>query len=86
VISKGGVESVVVVNSMAKETTLPSYRIILLNQSNKNIVGLVFDDGTYEGDAETAAAVRRYRAGEKIVLPRLILLFDASRIDSVLDS
>jgi hypothetical protein len=30
-----GVESVVVINSMAKETTLPSYRIILRNQSNK---------------------------------------------------
>jgi hypothetical protein len=136
-----GVESVVVVNSMAKETTLPSYRIILRNQSNKNIVGLgvdvvaggrvqitskprgidgqpliapgkeywltvaapnraqaaldgyvptspsdqqiqikasVFDDGTYEGDAETAAAVRGYRAGEKMVLPRLIPLLESA--------
>lgn len=134
-----GVESVVVINSMAKETTLPSYRIILRNQSNKNIVGLgvdvvaggrveitskprgvdghpliaagkeywltvaapnraqptvggyvptspsdqqiqikaaVFDDGTYEGDAETAAAVRGYRAGEQMVLPRLIPLLE----------
>ena len=134
-----GVESVVVLNSMPKETTLPSYRIILRNQSNKNIVGLgvdvvagekvqitskprgidgqplipagkeywltvaapnraqpttdgyvptspsdqqiqiksaVFDDGTYEGDAETAAAVRGYRAGEKMVLPRLIPLLE----------
>ena len=134
-----GVESVVVLNSMAKETTLPSYRIILRNQSNKNIVGLgvdvvaggrvqitskprgidghsliavdkeywltvsapnraqptpggyvptsptdqqilikgaVFDDGTYEGDAEVAAAVRGYRAGEKMVLPRLIPLLE----------
>ena len=35
-----GVESIVVLNSMAKETTLPSFRIILRNQSNKNIVGL----------------------------------------------
>jgi hypothetical protein len=136
-----GVESVVVINSMAKETTLPSYRIILRNQSNKNIVGLgvdvvaggrvqitskpcgidgqplipagkeywltvaapnraqptpggyvptspsdqqilikasVFDDGTYEGDAETAAAVRGYRAGEKMVLPRLIPLLEGA--------
>jgi len=135
------VESVVVINSMAKETTLPSYRIILRNQSNKNIVGLgvdvvaggkvqitskprgidgqpliaagkeywltvaapnraqptadgyaptspsdqqiqikaaVFDDGTYEGDAETAAAVRGYRAGEKMVLPRLIPLLESA--------
>lgn len=134
-----GVESVVVINSMAKETTLPSYRIILRNQSNKNIVGLgvdvvaggkvqltskphgidgqplipagkeywltvaapnraqptadgyaptspsdqqiqikaaVFDDGTYEGDAQTAAGVRGYRAGEKMVLPRLIPLLE----------
>ena len=136
-----GVESVVVINSMAKETTLPSYRIILRNQSNKNIVGLgvdvvaggrvqltskprgidgqpliaagkeywltvaapnraqstlggyvptspsdqqiqikasVFDDGTYEGDAEMAAAVRGYQAGEKMVLPRLIPLLEGA--------
>src|SRR5215470_7807174 len=136
-----GVDSVVVINSMAKETTLPSYRIILRNQSNKNIVGLgvdvvaggkvqitskprgidgqpliaagkeywltvsapnraqptvdgyvptspsdqqiqikgaVFDDGTYEGDTETAAAVRGYRAGEKMVLPRLIPLLESA--------
>jgi hypothetical protein len=136
-----GVDAVVVINSMAKETTLPSYRIILRNQSNKNIVGLgvnvvaggkvqiaskprgidgqplipagkeywltvaapnraqptadgyvptspsdqeiqiktaVFDDGTYEGDAETAAAIRGYRAGEKMVLPRLIPLLESA--------
>jgi len=132
-----GVGSVVVINSMAKETTLPSYRIILRNQSNKNIVGLgvnvvaggrvqltskprgidgqplipagkeywltvaapnraqptadgyvptspsdqqiqikavVFEDGTYEGDAEAAAAVRGYRAGEKMMLSLLLPL------------
>jgi len=136
-----GVESVVVLNSMAKETTLPSYRIILRNQSDKNIVGLgvdvvaggrvqitskprgidgqslipagkeywltvaapnraqptpggyvptspsdqqilikgaVFDDGTYEGDAETALVVRGYQAGEKMVLPRLIPLLESA--------
>ena len=136
-----GVESVVVLNSMAKETTLPSYRIILRNQSNKNIVALgvevvaagsvqitskprgidgqpligvgkeywltvaapnraqtilggyvptsptdqqilikaaVFDDGTYEGDAETAVVVRGYQAGEKMVLPRLIPLLESA--------
>ena len=136
-----GVESVVVLNSMAKETTLPAYRIILRNQSNKNIVALgvevvaagsvqvtskprgidgqslipagkeywltvaapnraqqtpggyvptsptdqqilikaaVFDDGTYEGDAETAVVVRGYQAGEKMVLPRLIPLFESA--------
>lgn len=134
-----GVESVVVINVMAKETTLPSYRIILRNQSNKNIVALgvdvvaggkvqitskprgiegqpliasgkeywlgvaapnraqpilggyvptspsdqeiqikaaIFDDGTYEGEAETAAAVRGYQAGEKMELPRLIPLLE----------
>ena len=136
-----GVESVVVLNSMAKETTLPAYRIILRNQSNKNIVALgvevvaagsvqitskprgidgqpligvgkeywltvaapnraqptpggyvptsptdqqilikaaVFDDGTYEGDAETAVVVRGYQAGEKMVLPRLIPLLESA--------
>lgn len=136
-----GVESVVVLNSMAKETTLPSYRIILRNQSNKNIVALgvevvaagtlqltskprgidgqpliavdkdywltvaapnraqptpggyvptsptdqqilikaaVFDDGTYEGDTETAVVVRGYQAGEKMVLPRLIPLLESA--------
>jgi hypothetical protein len=136
-----GVESVVVINSMAKETTLPSYRIILRNQSNKNIVGLgvdvvaggkvqitskprgidgqplipankeywltvtapnraqqtpdgyvptspsdqqiiiksaVFEDGTFEGDTETAVAVRGYQAGEKMVLPRLIPLLESA--------
>ena len=136
-----GVESVVVLNAMAKETTLPSFRIILRNQSNKNIVGLgvdvmgegrvqltskprgidgqpliptgkeywltvavpnraqstpggyvptlpsdlqieikaaVFDDGTYEGDAETAVVVRGYLAGEKMELPRLIPLLESA--------
>jgi len=38
-----GVESVVVLDSMPKETTLPSYRIILRNQSSKNIVALRVD-------------------------------------------
>ncbi|HBB96162.1 MAG TPA: hypothetical protein DC054_12300 [Blastocatellia bacterium] len=134
-----GVESVVIINSMAKETTLPSYRIILRSQSNKNIVALradivaggkiqttfkprgidgqplipagkeywltvappnraqptpggyvptspsdqeiqikaaVFEDGTYEGDAETAAIVGGYLAGEKMELPRLIPLLE----------
>ena len=140
-VSLKGVQSLVVINSMAKEATLPSYRIILRNQSNKNIVGLgvdvvsggrvqitskprgidgqpliaagkeywltvtapnraqptvdgfvptspsdqqiqikaaVFDDGTYEGDAATAAAVRGYRAGEKMVLPKLIPLLESA--------
>jgi hypothetical protein len=134
-----GVESVVIINSMAKETTLPSYRIILRSQSSKNIVALradivaagkiqtiskprgidgqplipagkeywltvaapnraqpvpggyvptspsdqeiqikaaVFDDGTYEGDAETAALVYGYLAGEKMELPRLIPILE----------
>ena len=135
------VESVVVLNSMPKETTLPSYRIILRNQSNKNIVGLgvdvvvggrvelssrprgidgqplipagkeywltvaapnraqptadgyvptspsdqqiqiksaVFDDGTYEGDAESAANIKGYRAGEKMMLAKLIPLLESA--------
>jgi len=136
-----GVESVAVINAMPKETTLPQYRVILRNQSNKNIValgwevvaqgtdqiiakprgidgqplipagkeywltvgapnraeatrtgyvpttpsgqeiqirGAVFDDGTFEGDPETAAVTLGYLAGEKMELPRLIpLLGDA---------
>jgi len=134
-----GVESIAVINSMPKETTLPAYRIILRNQSNKNIVALgwdvvaggkvqltakprgidgqplipagkeywltvaapnraqptpggyvptspsdqeidikaaVFDDGTFEGDAEAAAVVLGYQAGEKMELPRLIPLLE----------
>jgi len=134
-----GVESIAVINAMPKETTLPAYRIILRNQSNKNIVALgvdviaggktqmssrprgidgqplipagkeywltvsapnrakpipggyvptllsdqeiqikaaVFDDGTFEGDAETAAVVLGYQAGEKMELPRLIPLLE----------
>jgi hypothetical protein len=136
-----GVASVLIINSMPKETTLPSYRIILRNQSNKNIVALgvdvvaggrvqltskprgidgqplipagkeywltvaapnraqptlggyvptspsdqeiqikacVFNDGTYEGDPETAAAVRGSLAGEKMVLPKLIPLLESA--------
>jgi hypothetical protein len=143
-----GIESVIVINSIAKETTLPSYQILLRNQSNKNIVGLgvdvvaggsvqltskprgidaqpliaagseywltiaapnraqptadgyvptspsdqqiqikaaVFDDGTYEGDAETAAAIRGYRAGEKMVLSRLIPLLESALNSSTAD-
>jgi len=126
---------------MPKETTLPSFRIILRNQSNKNIIGLgvdvvaegivqitsrprgiegqplipagkeywltvtppnrakpapggyeptvpsgmeirikaaIFDDGTYEGDAETAIAARGNRAGEKMELPRMISLLTSA--------
>jgi hypothetical protein len=136
-----GVESLAVINAMPRETTLPAYRIILRNQSNKNIVALgadvvaegkiqmssrprgidgqplipagkeywltvmapkraqptpggyvptslsdqeiqikaaVFDDGTFEGDAETAAVVLGYQAGEKMELPRLIPLLDSA--------
>jgi hypothetical protein len=143
-----GVASVVVINSMPKETTLPSYRIILRNQSNKNIVALgvevvaagtlqvtakprgidgqplipagkeywltvaapnraqptpggyvptsptdqqivikaaVFEDGTYEGDAETALVVRGYQAGEKMVLPKLIPLLESALNSSLAD-
>jgi hypothetical protein len=42
------------------------------------IKAAVFDDGTYEGDAETAVAVRGYQAGEKMVLPRLIPLLESA--------
>jgi len=136
-----GVDSIVVLNAMPKETTLPSFRVILRNQSSKNIIGLgvdvvadgriqlssrprgiegqllipagkeywlhvaapdrakptpggyepnvpsgleiqiksvVFEDGTYEGEAETAIGVRGYRAGEKMELPKLIPLLDSA--------
>ena len=36
----------------------------------------MFDDGTYEGDTETAAAIMGFRAGEKMMLPRLIPLLE----------
>ena len=38
----------------------------------------MFDDGTYEGDAETAVVVKGYQAGEKMVLPRLIPLLETA--------
>src|SRR5262249_20452121 len=38
-----GVDSLIVLNAMPKETTLPSFRIILRNQSDKNIIGLGVD-------------------------------------------
>jgi hypothetical protein len=138
------VTSIVVLNAVAVEATLPTYKITLFNQSGKNIVGLavdvvtgdkieisarprepygeplvmagknyelkvhgpvrareipgglepttlsntqilittaVFDDGTYEGDAENAAIIRAFRAGEKMELPRLI-----ARLDTALNS
>jgi hypothetical protein len=134
-----GVASLVVINAVSVDTTLPSYRITLLNQSGKNIVGLavdvvtgtkvettgkpreqygktliaagktydlqvrapvraqetptgyvpgtlsnpeilikvtVFEDGTFEGDPESAAEIRGYRAGEKMELPGLIAVLD----------
>jgi len=134
-----GVASLVVINAVSVDTTLPSYRITLFNQSGKNIVGLavdevtgkkiettakpreqygqtlieagktydlqvrapvraqetpngyapgtlsnpeilikaaVFEDGTFEGDPESAAEIKGYRAGEKMELPGLIAAVD----------
>lgn len=134
-----GVASLVVINAVSVDTTLPSYRITLFNQSGKNIVGLavdevtgkkiettakpreqygktliaagktyelqvrapvraqetptgyvpgtlsnpeilikatVFEDGTFEGDPESAAEIRGFRAGEKMELPGLIAVLD----------
>ncbi|HEU5239253.1 MAG TPA: hypothetical protein VFU37_19135, partial [Pyrinomonadaceae bacterium] len=42
------------------------------------IKAAVFDDGTYEGEAETAAIVLGYQAGEKMELPRLIPLLESA--------
>jgi len=138
-----GVASLVVINAVSVDTTLPSYRITLFNQSGKNIVGLavdevagkkiettakprkqygqtliaagktyelqvsapvrvqetpngyapatlsnpeilikavVFEDGTFEGDPESAAEIKGYRAGEKMELPGLIAAVDKALI------
>jgi hypothetical protein len=45
------------------------------------ITTAVFDDGTYEGEAESAATIRAFRAGEKMEIPRLI-----ARLDTALNS
>jgi hypothetical protein len=42
------------------------------------IKAVVFEDGTYEGDAQVAVLVRGYKAGEKMVLPRLIPLLEVA--------
>jgi hypothetical protein len=136
-----GVTSIVVMNAVAIDATLPAYKITLFNQSSKNIVGLaadivtgdklelggrprepegqplvlagknydllmpapiraretsggfepatlsesqivisavVFDDGTYEGEAENAATIRAFRAGEKTEIPRLLATLDTA--------
>ncbi|HEY5073241.1 MAG TPA: hypothetical protein VII34_01010 [Pyrinomonadaceae bacterium] len=138
-----GVASLVVINAVSVDMTLPSYRITLFNQSGKDIVGLavdvatgtkiettakprsqygktliaagktyelqvpapvraqetpngyapgtlsnpeilikavVFEDGTFEGDPESAAEIRGYRAGEKMELPDLIAAVDKALI------
>ncbi|HEX7530467.1 MAG TPA: hypothetical protein VF333_04930, partial [Pyrinomonadaceae bacterium] len=40
------------------------------------IKAVVFEDGTFEGDPESAAEIRGYRAGEKMELPGLIAAVD----------
>jgi len=42
------------------------------------ISAVVFDDGTYEGDAESAFAVTAFRAGEKMEIPRLLPALDSA--------
>jgi hypothetical protein len=136
-----GVMSIVVLNAVAVDATLPAYKITLFNQSSRNIVGLaadvvtgdklelgarphesegqplalagknydllmpapiraretpggfepatlsesqivisavVFDDGTYEGDAEGAITITALRAGEKMEIPRLLPALDTA--------
>lgn len=143
-----GVTSIVVLNAVSVDATLPSYKITLFNQSSKNIVALtvdvvtgdktettssprepfgqplilagknyelrelaptraretpggfepttlsnsqvlikaaVFDDGTYEGDPESAAMIRAFRAGEKMELPRLVTALDKALNSEVTD-
>jgi hypothetical protein len=47
-----------------------------LSDPEIQIKAAVFDDDTFEGDAETAAVVLGYQAGEKMELPRLIPLLE----------
>jgi len=49
-----------------------------LSDPEIDIKAVVFDDGTFEGDAETAAVVLGYQAGEKMELPRLIPLLESA--------
>ncbi len=60
------------------ETNDPNDQLVgqLIGYQQIQIKAAVFDDGTYEGDAEMAAAVRGYLAGEKMELPRLIPLLE----------
>lgn len=130
-------ESVAVLNILANNSTVPSYKLELRNLSNKNIIALginmivnnrqrriamprgragrplieagsvynhnilgvlnaqsapggyvpdaptkqeivittaVFDDGSYEGDAQTAATVRAFQIGDKIQVRKIIPL------------
>jgi hypothetical protein len=46
------------------------------------IKGAVFEDGTYEGDAEIAAGVLAFRAGEKLIILRLLPIL-TNAIESV---
>jgi hypothetical protein len=49
----------------------PAYSLI------RNLIkASVFEDGTFEGDPESAATIRAFRAGEKMMLPGLIALMD----------
>ncbi len=54
---------------------------VSLNYPQILITTVVFDDGTYEGDAENPAIIRAFRAGEKMEIPRLI-----ARLDTALNS
>jgi hypothetical protein len=60
------------------QSTLGGYVPTSPSDQQIQIKASVFDDGTYEGDAEMAAAVKGYQAGEKMVLPRLIPLLEGA--------
>ncbi|HMG71898.1 MAG TPA: hypothetical protein VK582_00240, partial [Pyrinomonadaceae bacterium] len=64
----------------ARETT-GGFEPATLSDSQIVISAVVFDDGTYEGDAEGAFIITALRAGEKMEISRLL-----SALDSALNS
>ncbi|HMG74013.1 MAG TPA: hypothetical protein VK582_10980, partial [Pyrinomonadaceae bacterium] len=61
-----GVMSIVVVNAVAVDATLPAYKITLFNQSSKSIVGLAAD--VFTGDKIELGAKPREPDGQPLAL------------------
>src|SRR5258708_6454239 len=60
-----GVTSLTLVNAIAIDQTLPSYKVTLLNASGKNIVGLAF--AAMGGDKTELSGMRQDRFGQPLV-------------------